>query len=286
VDIAGVHERNADQAAYWNGPAGRNWTERQEAQDSLLAPIAELLIARAQVQAGDVAIDVGCGCGATAIELARRVGPGGHVLGVDISAPMLARARERAPAGAKLDFVLADATTYPFEPGRADLLCSRFGVMFFADPVLSFANMRRGLRPGGRLAFACWREPRANPWLIVPLQEAYKHVPRLPEVGPEDPGPFAFAQEERVRHILGSARFASIGLERINLSLDLARGRGLEAAVETAVHMGPTNRALEGQPPELQEAAIAAVRTALARLQSGQSVPLAASIWIVTASNA
>jgi len=285
VDIAGTHERNADQVAYWNGPAGRKWTERQEDQDTLLAPVAELLLARARVEPGEVAIDVGCGCGATAIELARRVGLTGRVLGVDISALMLARARERAPAGAKLDFALADATTYPFEAGRADLLCSRFGVMFFAEPALSFANMRRALRPGGRLAFACWREPRANPWLMLPLQEAYKHVPRLPELGSEDPGPFSFAQEERVRHILGEAGFSGVALEQSDLSVDLAIGRGLDAAVEAALHIGPASRALEGQPAELRDAAARSIRAALAPLQRGDSVPLAASIWIVTASN-
>jgi ubiquinone/menaquinone biosynthesis C-methylase UbiE len=284
LDIV-MHERNADQVAYWNGPAGRKWTERQEAQDSVLAPVAELLMARARVAPGEVVVDVGCGCGATSIELARRVGPTGRVLGVDISEPMLGRARERAPAGAKLDFALADATTYAFEPGRADLLCSRFGVMFFAEPALSFANMRRALRPGGRLAFACWREPRANPWLVLPLQEAYKHVPRLPEVGPEDPGPFAFANGERVRHILDEAGFTAVALEQIDLTLDLAQGRGLDAAVEAALHIGPASRAVEGQPDALQEAAARSIRAALAPLQRGDSVPLAASIWMVTARN-
>ena len=286
MEIAGMHEPNADQAAFWNGPGGRSWTERQEAQDIILAPTAELLLARARVEAGEEVIDIGCGCGATTIDLAKRVGSTGHVLGVDISAPMLARARERAPLGAKLDFVLADATAYHFEPGRADLLCSRFGVMFFAAPVLSFANMRRALRSGGRLAFACWREPRANPWLILPLQEAYKHVPRLPEMGPEDPGPFAFASEERVRRILGDAGFSSIALEQIDLSIDLATGCGLDAALKTALHIGPTSRALEGQPPELQDAVAHSVRAALARFQKGDSVPLAASIWIATATSA
>jgi ubiquinone/menaquinone biosynthesis C-methylase UbiE len=286
VEIAGMHEGNADQAAFWNGPGGRHWTRRQEAQDTLLAPIAELLFARARVEAGESVIDIGCGCGATAIDIAKRVGPTGHVLGVDISAPMLARARERAPPGAKLELVLADATAYRFPPGRADLLCSRFGVMFFAEPVLSFANMRRALRSGGRLAFVCWREPRANPWLVLPLQEAYRHVPRLPEVGPEDPGPFAFAREERVRRILGEAGFSSIALEPIDLSIDLANGRGLDAAVESALEIGPASRALEGQPAELRDAAARSIRAALAPFQQGDSVPLAAAIWIVTATNA
>ena len=197
-----LHDRNTDQADYWNGPAGRRWMERQDTQDILLAPISELSFDRAHPEKGERVVDIGCGCGATTIELGRRVGPTGYVLGLDISAPMLGRARERAPADLPLEFVLADATVHSFEPGRSDLLFSRFGVMFFADPAVSFANMRKALRTGGRLAFACWREPRQNPWMMIALQEAYKHVPRLPEMGPEDPGPFSFASEQRVRRIL------------------------------------------------------------------------------------
>jgi trans-aconitate methyltransferase len=124
-----VDDRNADQAAYWNGAAGRRWMDRQETQDVLLAPISELLFDRAHPGVGERVVDVGCGCGATTIVLARRVGPAGDVLGVDISAPMLGRACERAPANLPLKFVLADATNYPFDPGRRDLLFSRFGVM-------------------------------------------------------------------------------------------------------------------------------------------------------------
>src|SRR5258708_36180415 len=108
---------------------------------------------------------------------------------------MLERARRSAPKDLPVDFVLADATVYPFDPASFDLLASRFGVMFFADPTASFANMRKALKPSGRLAFACWREPRENPFFMAPLQAAYKHVPKLPQQGPEDPGPFAFASE-------------------------------------------------------------------------------------------
>ena len=143
----------------------------------------------------------------------QRTAPAGQVLGIDISAPMLARARQVAPAGLPVEFVLADATVYPFEPASFDLLVSRFGVMFFADPVLSFANMRRALKPSGRLAFACWREPRENPWMMAPLQAVYRHVPKLPQQGPEDPGPFAFASEARVQRILGEAGFTGIAME-------------------------------------------------------------------------
>lgn len=280
-----LHDSNADQEAYWNGAAGQRWTDRQEAQDALLAPVTDVLVAKAQVAPGEHVIDIGCGCGATTIELARRTGLAGHVLGIDISVPMLGRARERVPSDLRLDFVLADATVHAFEPERADLLFSRFGVMFFAEPERSFDNMRRALKPGARLAFACWREPRANPWMMLPLQEAYRHVPRLPEVGPEDPGPFAFASKDRVHRILSKAGFSSVALEPIDLALDLAAGGGLDAAVESALGIGPANRALEGQPPDLQEAAARSIRAALAPLQKNGSVPLPAAIWIVTARN-
>jgi ubiquinone/menaquinone biosynthesis C-methylase UbiE len=277
------HDRNADQIAYWNGPGGRHWADRQQTQDIVLAPVSEILIDRAKVKAGERIVDVGCGCGATTIALAQKVGLAGHVFGIDISAPMLARAREIAPADLPADFVLADATIYPFDPAHFDLLVSRFGVMFFAEPALSFANLRRALRPSGRLAFACWREPRENPFFMVPLQAVYKHVPKLPQLGPEDPGPFSFASEPRVRRILGEAGFSGVAMERCDLSLDIAVGRGLEAAVASALEIGPAARALAEQPQEMIAAATNSIREALAPCARGQAVPLPASIWIVTA---
>ena len=241
---------NADQIAYWNGPNGQRWTDRQASQDVLLAPVAQLLIDRIGPKAGNRIVDIGCGCGATSIALAGRVAPDGFVLGVDISAPMLARARQLAPKGSPLDFVQADATVYPFEPQSFDLAVSRFGVMFFAEPVVSFANLRKALRPTGRVVFACWREPKENPWMMAPLQAVYRHVPRLPQAGPDDPGPFAFASEERVTRILREAGYADIAMEACNIALDIALGRGLEAATDAALEIGPSARALDGHPPK------------------------------------
>jgi ubiquinone/menaquinone biosynthesis C-methylase UbiE len=283
MDTPASHDQNADQIAYWNGPGGQRWADRQQAQDILLAPVLDILIDRARPKAGERIIDVGCGSGATTIAFAQRIGPSGHVFGIDISGPMLARARQSAPAKLPVDFVLADATVYPFDPGSFDLLASRFGVMFFADPVLSFANMRKALRPSGRLAFICWREPRENPFFMAPLQAVYKHVPKLPQQGPEDPGPFSFASEARVHRILGQAGFSEIAMEPRNLSLDVAIGRGLEAAVRSALEIGPAARALEGQAPEVQAAATNSIREALTPFAKRETVPLPASIWIVTA---
>jgi SAM-dependent methyltransferase len=278
-------DRNAAEIDYWNGPGGQRWLAHQRIHDALLAPVAELLLERGRPRAGEVVLDVGCGAGVTSIALARRVGPDGRVIGVDISAPLLERARQLAPRELTVEFLLGDATVYPFEPGHAHLLFSRFGVMFFADPSRAFANMRVGLRPGARVAFACWREPRENPWMMLPLQAAYRHVPRLPEVGPEDPGPFSLASEGRVRGILERAGYSAAALEPVDLAFDLADGHGLDRAVETALGIGPASRALDAQPAELRVAAAQSIRAALAPYQEGERVPLRGAIWIVTAAN-
>jgi SAM-dependent methyltransferase len=283
MDAPSGHDQNADQIAYWNGAGGQRWADRQPVQDILLQPIADLLIDRASIRAGERVLDVGCGSGSTTFAFARAVGPSGHVMGIDISAPMLARAREVTPVGAPVEFALADATIHPFAPENFDLLASRFGVMFFADPALSFANMRKAMRRSGRLAFACWREPRQNPFFMTPLQAVYQHVPKMPQVGPEDPGPFSFASEVRVQRVLTAAGFSGIVMEPCDLALDVAVGGGLDAAVRGALEIGPSARALADQPPEIVAAATQTIREALTPFVKGQTVPLDATIWIVTA---
>ena len=146
MSVAPIHADNSAQAEYWSCVAGPKWTGHQEHQDQVLRPVSDRLIAAAEPKPGDRVVDVGCGCGATTIDFAARVSPGGEVLGLDISEPMLGRARERAQANRSIRFELADATVYDFERREADLIVSRFGVMFFADPAKSFANLRKGLK--------------------------------------------------------------------------------------------------------------------------------------------
>ena len=283
MDAPVGHDQNADQIAYWNGAGGQRWARRQPVQDILLQPIADLIINRAKIRAGERVLDVGCGSGSTTFSFAKAVGPSGHVMGIDISAPMLQVARDVTPVGSPVEFKLADATIYPFAPESFDLLASRFGVMFFADPTLSFTNLRKAMRRTGRLAFACWREARSNPFFMVPLQAAYLHIPKLPEAGPEEPGPLAFASEERVRRILNGAGFSDIAMEPVDLALDVAIGGGLDAAVKTSLEIGPAARALTDHPPETVAAVAQSIRESLAPLVKGQAVMLDAAVWVVTA---
>jgi SAM-dependent methyltransferase len=275
----------SDQSAYWNGAGANRWSEGCNAPDAVFAPIAELLYARARPAPGERVVDVGCGCGATAVELARRVGPTGRAVGVDISAAMIAEARRRAPAGGAAEFLVADAATHVFAPASIDLLFSRFGVMFFADPALAFANLRKATKRGGRLVFACWRELARNPWHTVPLEAACKHVPRPREPGPDEPGPFSLADEARLRRVLAAAGFVRVAPTPVEFDLDLAAGKGFDAAVETPFHIGFASRALENQPEASRAAARGAIRAALAPYRRGASVPLRAAIWIVEAVN-
>ncbi len=232
MSMMSIDSSNANQAAYWNGAGGRRWAENLDRHDALLRPISERLIAVADARPGELVLDIGCGCGATTIEFAARVAPEGEALGVDVSETLLRHARERAPEDVPARFIHADAMVYEAPPSEIDLVASRFGVMFFADPTKAFANLRAAMKPGGRLAFACWRAARDNPWLIVPLRAAAGHAPPLPEQGPEDPGPFAFADEDRVRRILYDAGFFDVDVEPEDFELDVALGQGLDVAVD------------------------------------------------------
>lgn len=272
---------NAKQSAYWNGEAGRRWTAVQQSQDRLLGGISAALFAAAAPKPGEAVIDVGCGAGDTTLQAAALTG---RALGVDMSEPMLARARERAAeAGSPARFALADATLYDFSAEAADLMISRFGVMFFAEPARSFANLRRGLKAGGRLAFAAWRHPDLNPWLMVPYAAALKRLPPQPPLAIDAPGPFAFHDEARVRDILETAGFSDVGFAASAVELDIADGRGLEDAVDKALTLGPTSRALTDQPEGVRAAVREEVRAALSERLQGDKVALGGTAWIVRA---
>jgi SAM-dependent methyltransferase len=279
---------NAEQARYWNEVAGPRWVRFQERLDRELAQLGRLAMERAGLAAGEAVLDVGCGCGGTALELGERVGPGGRVLGVDLSAPMLARARARASAAsaANVAFLQGDAQTARFEAGAHDLVFSRFGVMFFGEPAAAFANLRRALRPGGRVSFVCWQRLPDNPWMLVPLGALARHLPLPPPPPPGAPGPFAFADAERVRGILAAAGFADVACDDVREPLSLGGG-DLDDAVEFALELGPTSAALReaGAGPELRAQVAASIREALAPHAVAGRLSLPSAAWRFEARN-
>lgn len=269
---------NADQIAFWNSDAGAKWVKAQDRLDAMLSPISAEIMKAAAPKSGERVLDIGCGCGDTALELARQ---GARVTGVDVSAPMLARAKERAlQAHASADFVEADASNHRFSP-EFDLAFSRFGVMFFADPDAAFANIRMGLKPGGRLAFVCWRDWRENEWVRVPVGAVRAHVPPQPQLGPEDPGPFAFADLARVRRILTAGGFDRITARPFDC--DMTLGTTFDEAVQHIQNFGPVSRMLTDATAAQKEAAVVALQAALKPYAARKPVTLGGAVWIVTA---
>ena len=274
---------NEEQRERWNGIDGEYWASHQDHLDRTLAPVLGPLLEFAAPRAGSTAIDVGCGCGATTLELARAVGPSGRVVAIDLSGPMLELAAERLRKFPNATCRLGDATQLPLHDLGADLIVSRFGVMFFGDPVAAFANLRTGLAVGGRLRFACWRPIHENPWLQIPLHAVYEHVPRLPKPDPEEPGPFAFADTARVTRILTAAGFTAPSFTPLDIEMDIAAGGTLEDAVIQSSAMGPAKRALADQPDDIRAAAIESIRRALTPYASAAGVKLPGAVWLVAA---
>jgi ubiquinone/menaquinone biosynthesis C-methylase UbiE len=268
---------NAQQVAYWNESAGPTWAELQEPLDRQLAPLGRRAMAELELGPGQRVLDIGCGAGETTIELSYS---GAEILGVDISTTLLAVARQRPRDTNLARFLEADAQTQPFEPAHFDAVFSRFGVMFFADPAAAFANIRRAMKPAGRLAFVCWRTPAENPIMSLPMMAALAHIdtpPAPPEPGA--PGPFAFADPERVKAILATAGFRDVAVT----PHDEAIGSGdVETTLGLALRVGPLGALLRENPGK-REAVIAAVRAAIAPHDGPDGVKLGSATWIVTA---
>jgi SAM-dependent methyltransferase len=240
---------NAQQREYWVD-LGRDWAASAAVMEHRLAAWGDVAMEHVGVAAGDRVVDIGCGAGATTIALARLVGPGGSAVGLDISPSMLTEARRAGTASglAHLSFEEGDAQVYPFEPGWLDLAFSRFGVMFFADPVAAFANIGAGLRVGGRLGFACWGSPSENP-AQSRVREAVGRVVALPPVDLTASGPHSLGTEEVLRRVLGSAGYVDLRLELLRRDAPVGGTAGsAEEMVEGLLMMGPARDALTRQP--------------------------------------
>lgn len=276
---------NADQVEFWNTQPGLNWVTHEADLDTLMQSVTGLMMDAAAPRARERALDIGCGAGASTLALAEAVGPGGAVLGLDVSAPLLARAEERRAAcgAANIAFERADAQEHPFAPGAFDLAASRFGVMFFADPVAAFRNIAAALRPGGRIAFAAWAGPEANPWFATPHRVAVARLGPVAATPRDAPGPMAFQDLDRVCGLLTAAGFADVSGE--TAATDLHHPGGVEAVVALARHVGPTSRVLRERngTPEDEAAILAALADELGRYGSTDGIRIPAAINVFTA---
>ncbi|MFM0379696.1 methyltransferase domain-containing protein [Paraburkholderia strydomiana] len=282
-------EQNAYQVADWNGQSGKRWVANQARLDAMVSVFGQAAIEAAAPVTGERVLDVGCGAGASSLALAARVGPEGQVLGVDISEPLIGRARALAPQGTPALFQVADASSAELPEGAFDILFSRFGVMFFDDPTAAFGHMRRALRPGGRVAFVCWRGAAENAWVRLPMGAIKGILPSSAPPDPEAPGPFSFGDRGRVSRILTAAGFTDIAIAPFDASVPFGEGGTRDAAIDDAVKMtlevGPLSRVLADQPDDIRARASAAVRAAFAGLPGERSVMIDGAAWIVTARN-
>ena len=237
-------DRNAEQRDFWSTGPGRYWVSRQEDMDLLFRPMTEALDRVVGPRTGMEIVDIGCGAGGTSLHFADRVGASGRVTGLDISAPLVEKCRQRAreQGCGNVSFVLGDAQVHPFAEGSADTVVSRFGVMFFEDTGAAFANLARALKPGGRMVFATWAAGPKNPWFTMPRDAMIDFFGDMPAVDPDAPGPMALRDVDRVCGLLAGAGLANVSGQE--MSVPIHHPGGLEAALDVQREIGPIQRAM------------------------------------------
>ncbi|MFP2924174.1 class I SAM-dependent methyltransferase [Pyxidicoccus sp. 3LG] len=269
-----------EQTKLWNGRAGRTWVDMQELLDQLFKPFEDLLVEAVSAGAGGRVLDVGCGTGSTTLAVARLLGAKGHCTGIDISEPMIAAAQARAEReGTPAGFIRANAQSHVFEPASFDMLISRFGVMFFDDPVRAFANLRRASRHGAELRFIAWRSPAENPFMTTAERAAAPFLPNLPARRPDAPGQFAFADQGRVHAILEESGWAGIDLRPIDVACTLPE----KEMVRYLTRLGPVGMVLQEADDRTRTQVIETVRAAFHPYVHGAEVRFTAACWMISA---
>lgn len=270
---------NQDQSDFWNGDAGERWVTFSDRLDSMLLPFANLILEAANIKSDEHVFEIGCGGGALSLMAAKL---GQSVLGVDISRPLVELACERSKAVESVDFVLGDASKIALDK-ECDIAISRFGVMFFSDPVSAFENIGAQLADDGRLVFACWQSPSKNAWAKAPLEVAmpfFKSVPVPPK--PQAPGPFAFADAHYLKDILMKAGWSSIELTDWTGNVRLP-GSDAEEAAAFMMEMGPLSKIMKDQDLDFEQVQGALVEKLRENANDDGTVDMQGSVWIVTA---
>ena len=271
---------NEEQAALWNGAAGTTWVEAQDLLDRMFAPLERLLVETIRAADARCVLDVGCGTGATTLAIARSGATDGRFIGIDISEPMIEVARARAAREAShARYVRADAQTYPFERAAFDMVVSRFGVMFFDDPVRAFSNLRLATRAHGSLRVLAWRAPAENDFMTAAERAAAPLLPGLPPRQPDAPGQFALADARRVRGILERSGWVDIDVRPLDVTCVVTA----HDLVDHSTRLGPIGRALREEDAQTRDRVIAAVRPAFEPYTQGDEVRFVAACWMIGA---
>ena len=269
-----------EQAALWNGPAGRAWVDAQPSLDRLFAPFEDLLVHEARATAARRVLDVGCGTGATTLAMARALGAGGRCVGADISAPMIATARSRAEReGAAASFICADVQRHAFEPASFDLIVSRFGVMFFDSPVQAFENLRHAASRGAALRAIAWRSAAENPFMTTAERAAAPLLPSLPPRKPGAPGQFAFADRQRVASILEESGWGGIDIRPVDVECTMPESD----LIGYITRLGPVGLVLQDAGEPLRTQLGDAMHAAFAPYVHGTEVRFTAACWMIGA---
>jgi len=271
---------NELQAAAWNGASGQAWVEEQTLLDGAFEPFEALLADEVEASGANSVLDVGCGSGATTLAVARRLGGDGRIVGIDVSEPLLSLARERAQReGLATDFVRADAQVHAFRPATFDMMISRFGVMFFDDPVAAFANLRRAATPDGNMRHIVFRSIAENPFMTVAERAAAPLLPNLPPRNPGAPGQFAFADRDRVRLILENS-----GWNRVEIApIDVPCAFPATALERYFTRLGPLGQVLREANEPAREEIITRVRDGFQDFVDGTQVRFVAACWLLCA---
>ncbi|MGF6429247.1 MULTISPECIES: class I SAM-dependent methyltransferase [Bradyrhizobium] len=269
-----------EQVKLWNGAAGRAWVETRDVLEGIFKPLEELLVRSVSDAAASCVLDIGCGTGATTFAVAGVLGRQGHCTGIDISEPMIAAARARAEReGRPVSFICADAQICPFAPASFDMIISRLGVMFFADPVQAFANLRRAARPGAALRFIAWRGAAENPFMTTAEQAAKPLLPDLPARRPDAPGQFGFADRKRVETILEDSGWDAIAIEPVDVALSFPASE----LTRYVSWLGPVGTMLQAMEEARRTQVIETVRGAFDRYIQGTEIRFTAACWMVAA---
>lgn len=269
----------------WAGEMGRKWVRHQEALDRQLAPAGELGLAALAPAPGEAVLDLGCGAGATTAAIAEAVGPGGRVAALDVSPDLLGVARRR-PGCERVAFIEGDAAQVALPEAAFDALFSRFGCMFFDEPVAAFAHLRRALRPGGRAVLMVWREMPENPWAAIPAAVGAELLGPAEPVPPGTPGPFAWADPAVFRPILEGAGFPGVAWQEERITLTVGEAGEADPASRAAsllTQIGPLARRLREQPEAMRQTAFERLRPRLEPYVREGWVRMPAALWLIRA---